>query len=124
MTRNLYKKDLPEDVKLSIHACQEKKGEGIVVLDLRDLSSFTDYFLILHGFSKRQNLALYENVELLLKRKNVTPLSVEGKENAEWILMDYGHFIVHIFSRDARDYYCLEKLWGDAPRLKITSNKR
>ncbi|MFQ6069246.1 MAG: ribosome silencing factor [Candidatus Aminicenantales bacterium] len=108
------KRRLPSEVKISIKAGQNKKGEDLIVLDLKGIASFTDYFIIMHGNSPRQNIALYESIEEELKRKNVYPLSVEGKENAEWILMDYGSFIVHIFSKRAREYYLLEKLWGDA----------
>ena len=71
----------------------------------------------MHGNSSRQNFAIYENIAMELKKKNVTPLSIEGKKNSEWILMDYGSFIIHIFSEKAREYYSLEKLWGDAPKI-------
>ncbi len=113
----ITKRSLPLEVKISVKASKAKKGEEIVVLDLRGLCSFTDYFIVMHGNSSRQNIALYESVEGDLKRKNMTPLSVEGRENAEWILMDYGSFIVHVFSRRAREYYSLEKLWGDAQKF-------
>jgi len=111
------KRNLPQEVKISVKASLAKKGEGLVVLDLRGISSFTDFFIITHGNSPRQNIALYENVEQELKKTNIRPLSIEGKENAEWILMDYGNFIVHVFSKRAREYYSLEKLWGDAFKL-------
>jgi len=111
------KRNLPQEVKISVKASLAKKGEGLVVLDLRGISSFTDFFIITHGNSARQNIALYENVEQELKKANIRPLSIEGKENAEWILMDYGNFIVHVFSKRAREYYSLEKLWGDAFKL-------
>lgn len=101
-------------MKISVVASQAKKGEDLVVLDLRGISTFTDFFVIMHGTSARQNTALYENIEQELKKKNIRPLSIEGKERAEWILMDFGNFIVHIFSLKAREYYSLEKLWGDA----------
>jgi ribosome-associated protein len=93
-----------------------KKGEEIMVLKLSELTSFTDYFIIMHGQSERQILAIYEHIETELKKINLRPLGVEGVANAEWVLMDYGDFIVHIFSRQAREYYSLEKLWGDAPK--------
>lgn len=115
--KKVSKKSLPEEVKISVKAGQAKKGEDLVVLDLRGLSSFTDFFIIMHGNSPRQNVALYESVEQELRKENVRPLSVEGRENAEWILVDYGSFIVHVFSRRARDYYSLEKLWGDAQKF-------
>lgn len=111
------KRSLPREVKISIKASQAKKGENLVVLDLREISSFTDYFVILHGNSARQNLALQENIEKELKKEKTVPLSIEGKELGEWILMDYGSFIIHVFSEKAREYYSLEKLWGDAHKF-------
>lgn len=114
--KRMTKKSLPSEVKTSIKASLEKKGEKLVVLDLRGIASFTDFFIIMHGNSSRQNKAIYENIEMELKKENIKPLSVEGKERADWILMDFGGFIVHVFSREAREYYSLEKLWGDAPK--------
>jgi ribosome-associated protein len=116
MQKKLDKRRLEKMVKISIETSKEKKAEHIVVLDLREVSSFTDYFVIMQGNSKRQNTAIYESIERELKKENVKPLSIEGRENAEWILMDCGYFIIHIFSKEAREYYYLEKLWGDAPR--------
>lgn len=116
-TKRITKRNLPLEVKISVKAGQAKKGEDLVVLDLRGISSFTDFFIIMHGESTRQNIALHENIEQELKKKNIRPLSMEGKERAEWILMDFGSFIVHVFSRNAREYYSLEKLWGDAPKF-------
>ena len=103
--KKFSKRSLPREVKLTVEAGLEKKGEDIVVLDLRNLASFTDYFVILQGNSDRQNRAIYESIEQKLKQENVRPLSIEGKKNAEWILMDYGNFIVHVFSKEAREYY-------------------
>lgn len=117
MEKKLDKRSLAKPVKKSIKASREKKAEQIVVLDLRDISSFTDYFVIMQGNSKRQNMAIYESIEKELKDDNIQPLSIEGRKNAEWILMDYGYFIIHIFSKEAREYYYLEKLWRDAPRV-------
>jgi ribosome-associated protein len=113
----ITKRSLPSEVKRAAKATQAKKGEDVSILDLREISSFTDFFLITSGHSTRQNMAIYESIEQELKKERLCPLSVEGRENAEWILMDYGSFIVHIFSKKARDYYSLEKLWGDAPRI-------
>ena len=100
-----------------IQACQAKQAEEIVILDLRSITSFAEYFVIMHGNSNKQNLAIYENVAQQLKQIDVKPLSIEGRKNAEWILMDYGDFIVHIFSPETREYYSLEKLWGDGIKL-------
>lgn len=111
------KRGLPSGVKTSVKASQAKKGENLIVLDLRGIASFTDFFIITEGNSNRQNLAIYRNIEEELKKKDLRPLHVEGKELGEWILMDYGSFIVHVFSKSAREYYSLEKLWGDAHKF-------
>ena len=84
---------------------------------MRGVCDFTDFFVIMTGNSSRQNVAITESIEQDLKKRQTRPLGVEGKELAEWILMDYGNFVVHVFSRRAREYYSLEKLWGDAPKV-------
>lgn len=114
---NFSFQNLPEEVKISVRAAQDKKSEDLAILDLRKLTSFTDYFIITHGNSSRQNSAITEHIEAELKKENIRPLNIEGRERGEWILMDYGSFIVHVFSPETRDYYSLEKLWGDAARL-------
>jgi len=117
-SKTLTRRNLPAEVKTAVTAGQAKKGEDICVLDLRGTAAFTDFFIIMHGHSSRQNIALYENIEQELKSCRLRPIGIEGTRHGEWILMDYGSFIVHIFSKPARDYYSLEKLWGDAPRLQ------
>ena len=118
----LTRRNLPQEVKLSVKASQDKKAEDIIVLDLRDISSFTDFFVIVTGNSTRQNTAIYESIEQELKKGRLMPIGVEGRNLAEWILIDYGSFIVHVFSKQARGYYSLEKLWGDAPRLSYAGH--
>ena len=115
--KKLTKRGLPASVRLAVETALAKKAEDLCVLDLRELTSFTDFFLIGHGNSSRQNAAVAEAIEAALKPAGHRPLSVEGRESADWVLLDYGSFVVHIFSRAARDRYGLEKLWGDAPRL-------
>lgn len=115
--KKLTKRSLPPEVRSAVKASQSRKAEDILILDLRDISSFTDFFVIMTGNSSRQSVAIHESIEQELKRQKTRPLGVEGKELAEWILMDYGNFVVHVFSRRAREYYSLEKLWGDAPRV-------
>lgn len=115
--KRLTKRSLPAEVKLAVEAGLAKKAEDVCLLDLRELSAFTDFFLIMNGSSSRQNAAVAESIEVRLKASGVRPLGVEGRESAEWVLVDYGWFVVHVFSRSARDRYALEKLWGDAPRL-------
>jgi ribosome-associated protein len=115
--RSFTKRSLPAEVKAAVRAGLAKKAEDLCVLGLGDLSSFTDYFLIMNGRSPRQNAAIVDAVEEDLKKSGTRPLSVEGRERGEWILIDYGFFVVHVFSPQTRDHYALEKLWGDAPRL-------
>jgi ribosome-associated protein len=115
--KRFTKRGLPASVRLAVEASLGKKAENLCVLDLRELSSFTDFFLIMHGNSSRQNAAVAEAVEASLKPAGFRPLSVEGRETGEWVLLDYGSLVVHVFSPAAREHYSLEKLWGDAPRL-------
>jgi len=116
-TKTFNKRGLPAEIKAAVKAAQAKKAEEVQVLDLREASSFTDYFVILHGNSARQNGALSDAIAQELKKDGVRPLGVEGTAHGEWILMDYGFFVVHVFSRQARDYYALDKLWGDTAKL-------
>jgi ribosome-associated protein len=115
--KTFTKRSLPAEVRLAVEACLAKKAEDLCVLNLSELSSFTDYFLIMHGNSSRQNSAIADGVEGELKKAGVRALSIEGRETEDWVLLDYGFFVVHVFSPKARDHYSLEKLWGDAPRL-------
>ena len=111
------KRSLPREVRLAVEVCLAKKAEELCVLDLSDLCSFTDYFLVMHGNSSRQNAAIVDGVEMEMKTAGLRPLSLEGRETGEWILVDFGSFVVHVFSPKAREHFSLEKLWGDAPRL-------
>ena len=115
--KRFTKRSLPASVRLAVESALAKKAENLCVLDLRELSSFTDFFLVMNGSSSRQNAAVAEAVEAALKPAGLRPLSVEGRESAEWILIDYGSLVVHVFSQTARERYSLEKLWGDAPRI-------
>lgn len=83
-------------------------------MDLREITSFADYFIICSGSNPRQIQAISDEIELRLKRRGEYPHSIEGYENAEWVLMDYGDYVIHIFSERARLYYDLERLWRDA----------
>jgi ribosome-associated protein len=90
------------------------------VLDLRGLSDVTDYFLICHGTSDRQALAICDAIEeRLIRELKVRPGHVEGRRIADWVLMDYIDFVVHVFVTERREFYRLESLWGDAPRLEL-----
>jgi ribosome-associated protein len=102
----------------AITACQDKKAEGLTILELEKGSgAFTDYFVICSGTNPRQIQAIADEVELRLKRAGLYPLNVEGYRQAEWVLLDYADFVVHVFAERARRYYELERLWKSAKRL-------
>ncbi|MBI3698412.1 MAG: ribosome silencing factor [Acidobacteria bacterium] len=105
--------------QVAVEAAQEKKAEDIAVLDLEEVASFTSFFVLCNGLNSRQNQAISDEVEKQLKQEGVRPASIEGYQQAEWILMDYGDFIVHIFSPRARNYYELERLWKTARRVPV-----
>ena len=94
------------------------------MLDLRGLSDVTDFFVICHGTSDRHVLAIQHSIEEQLHRDpGVSPSSVEGARRAEWILMDYIDFVVHVFITEKREFYRLESLWGDAPRIEFSAER-
>jgi len=103
----------------AIAACQEKKAEEITILELEKGSgAFTDYFVVCSGTNPRQIQAIADEVELRLKRAGQYPAHVEGYRQAEWVLLDYVDFVVHVFAEKARRYYELERLWKSAKRLE------
>jgi ribosome-associated protein len=108
-----------ESVQTAVHAAEEKKAEEIVVLKLAEITSFTDYFVICSGKSSRQVQAIADEVTAQLKKRGVRPLQTEGYANAEWILIDYGPMVVHVFSDTSRRFYDLERLWRDAERIEL-----
>jgi ribosome-associated protein len=111
---------VPIGVRLAVQATQEKKAGGITVLDLRDLGAFTQYFIICTGFSTPQVQAICTGIEEQLhKHAQRSPEHREGQRSAEWALLDFGSFVVHVFSEQARRYYDLERLWRSAPKLEI-----
>ena len=102
-----------------MRAAQEKQAKDIRVLDLTGITSFTDHFVICTGANTRQNQAITDEIAQQLKRHGQRPSSVEGYEQGEWILSDYGDFLVHVFSAKAREYYSLERLWRDAKDVPL-----
>lgn len=111
---------LPQGVRLAVEAAQNKKASGITVLDLSGVGAFTDYFVICTGFSTPQVQAICSEVEEQLeKHLHRSPRHREGYGSAEWALLDFGGFIVHVFSEQARRYYDLERLWRSSPKLEI-----
>ena len=95
----------------------EKKAQDLVILDVRILSSFTDFFLICSGQSHRQVQALSRHVDDTLRREGLKPLGVEGQEEGNWVLLDFNDVIIHIFYQPWREFYDLEGLWSEAGRL-------
>lgn len=102
---------------LAREAADDKKAEDPLILDIARLTSVAHYFVITHGNSDRHVRAIAENVMEVLKKKKVPLWHAEGMEQGRWILLDYGAVIVHIFYRETREFYALERLWGEAPRL-------
>lgn len=101
-----------------------KKAKETLVLELKDLAIFTDYFVICSGESTTQVKAIAEHIEAEFMKNAIKPLSMEGLRYAHWVLMDYGDVIVHVFEDETRAYYELEKLWLDAPRITIPDEER
>lgn len=98
-----------------------KKAFDLVMIDVRGLSSVTDIFLICTGKSNRQVTAIAEHIKIELKKSNIRPLSVEGVKEGHWVVMDYGHVIIHVFYEPIRVFYDIEGLWADAKRIKTQS---
>ncbi len=109
--------ELPAAIDTAVAAAQGKKASDVVVLDLRAANGFTDYFVLCTGANPRQIKTIAEGVEATLRATfDERPALVEGRKDSEWVLLDYFSFIVHVFSRDARAYYALDRLWGNAVR--------
>lgn len=109
--------ELDPSLDVYVKAALEKKIIGLVVLDVRGLTSIADYFIICSGLSNRQVRAVAESIQVDLKKKGIKPLSVEGQKEGHWVIMDYGHVIIHIFYEPVRTLYDLESLWIDAKRI-------
>jgi ribosome-associated protein len=111
----------PERLATTIAAhAADKKAIDIVALDLREVAGYTDYFVICSGNTDRQTKAIHDAIHLGLKKHHgVLPRRVEGLGEARWVLMDYLDVVVHVFTPETRDYYRLEALWGDVPRLEL-----
>jgi ribosome-associated protein len=112
------KKGTRQQVALAIKAVESKKGEDVAILEMdRTAGAFTDFFIVCSGTNPRQIQAIADEVEMQLSRAGVRPNSLEGYNQAEWVLLDYVDFVVHVFSERARKFYDLERLWKSARRL-------
>ena len=115
----MKKNDLKRQVGEAISACQDKKAEEVTILQLeKDSGAFTDYFVVCSGTNPRQIQAIADEVEDRLEKQGHRPAHVEGYKQAEWVLLDYVDFVVHVFSEKARKYYELERLWKSAKRME------
>jgi ribosome-associated protein len=115
--------DLDEEVKLAIRSASEKKAFDIIALDLREITSFAEFFVIASGANQRQVQAISDEInEQLKKQLQARLIRIEGYASGEWVLLDYGDFIIHIFEQKAREFYDLERLWRDAKKVKIPEN--
>jgi ribosome-associated protein len=110
---------VPPELDLSARAAYEKKASGVVILDLRTVQAFTDFFFVCTGQNVRQVRAIADAIEMALAKDGQKPAHVEGYDRANWILLDYFTFIVHVFSPEAREFYDIERLWGSAERIEI-----
>lgn len=115
--------EVDEEIKLALTCASEKKAFGLVALDLREIASFTEFFIIASGANQRQVQAICDEIQEQLKKQlNSKPVRIEGYGAAEWVLLDYGDFIVHVFEKNARDFYDLERLWRDAKKVELPEN--
>jgi ribosome-associated protein len=110
---------LDDRMLAALHAASEKKALDLVVIDLRAIATFTDYFLITSGANQRQVQAIADEVVEKLKKAGTPAARVEGYRTAEWVLVDYGDFIVHVFEDKARRFYDLERLWREGRRVEL-----
>ena len=110
---------LDDRVLAALHAASEKKAIEPVLLDLREIASFTDFFVIVNGANERQVQAISDEVYESLKKAGHAAARVEGYKTAEWILLDYGDFVVHVFEQKARKFYDLERLWRESKRVEL-----
>ena len=113
------RKGISAEITAAIAAAFDKKAEHLVVLDLTKSSAFTDFFIICTGTNRRQVQAIADAVEEAIGQRGTKPALVEGYERGDWVLLDYFDFIVHIFAPETRQFYGLERLWGNAERIEI-----
>jgi ribosome-associated protein len=113
------KDSIPPHVRAAIGAAQEKQAEDVILLDLAGLGAFTDYFLLCTGFSTPQLEAICDEIEERLERGGTRRLHREGKAGSDWMLLDFGSLIVHVFTERARHFYDLERLWRAARRIEF-----
>lgn len=107
-----------ENVRACARIADDNRGKDILLLDLRRATSLVDFFLIVTAVSRRQSHAIADEIDQEMKKRGERKLGMEGSEEGRWVLIDYGDFVVHVFNAEARGYYALEEIWGDAARLE------
>ncbi len=117
-------KDIDPPLDLFIKAIMGRKALNIVVLDVADMTSYADVFIFCSGRSNRQVIAIAEHIKNNLKKHKIIPINTEGIKDGHWVLLDYGHVIIHVFYEPVREFYDLEGLWVDAKRIMIPSLKK
>lgn len=120
-TRDSKGTHLQQNTKLNecMKAALKKKAADLIALDITSYAAFADYFIICSGNSGRQVQAIADSIEGELKKQGIRPLGIEGYSQAAWVLLDYGDIVIHVFYQPVRDFYELERLWADAPRLDV-----
>src|SRR5438105_4736009 len=115
--------ELDPEVRLAIQSAADKKAFDLIALDLRDIASFTEFFIIASGANQRQVQAIADEInEQLKKQLQTRAVRIEGYNVAEWVLLDYGDFIVHIFNKESREFYDLARLWRDARKVELPND--
>jgi ribosome-associated protein len=112
-------RELDPSMQFFIKAALGRKAKDLLILDVRKLTSFTDVFLICSGRSNRQVTAIAEHIKEDLKKNSIAPLSIEGLKEGQWVLMDYGHILIHVFLEPVREFYDLEGFWSNAERISV-----
>jgi ribosome-associated protein len=107
----------------AVRAAQDRKALELDILDLKEVSSFTDFFLICSGTSRRHTQAICDAIVEQLEKSGISPAHTEGYAQAEWVLLDYLSFVVHVFSQRARQFYDLERLWKNAKKVSVLSDE-
>jgi ribosome-associated protein len=109
-----------ERAQICARLAAENKGRDILILDMRGITSLYDYFVLINGVSRRQIHTIAEEIDAALAKQGDRRLSIEGYESSKWVVQDYGDVVVHVFDPNTREYYSLEELWADAPRVEWT----
>ena len=116
--------ELNEFLEIAVNAIDEKLGHDLKVIDITDISVLANYFIIVHGNNTPQLNAIAENIDFRLSKAGYEPKSIEGTRNGGWTLMDYGHTIIHVFGKDERLFYDLERLWVDGKHIIMESKEK